>query len=166
MTVAQIQTLIAGIETNFLEEQVWRQWGENSLLEVSPVPVWLVELYDAENTDAALAALYRGWRETQNDAPLNQSELFGFLYLRYLAGNLTLQKLLLEAGEFSDRVNFDNPSCEAFYFLLNEYEGREGSPPYDSKTFAGRVESIFLGFAELAKKRLASLTGGLTNQWT
>ncbi|MBK9153606.1 MAG: hypothetical protein IPM25_05240 [Chloracidobacterium sp.] len=158
MTVAEIQTLIAGIEAGFLEEQSWRQWTELALLEVSPVPVWLVELYDAENTDAALAALYRGWRETQNDAPLNQSELcLGFLYLRYLAGNLTLQKLLLEAGDFSDKVNFVNPSCEAFYLLLNEYEGREGSPPYESKTFSERVESLFLSFAELAKKRFSSL---------
>ena len=159
MTVAEIQTLIAGVEADFLEEQVWRQWSESTLLEVSPVPVWLVELYDAENTKDALAALYSGWHKLHSDnAPLNQTELYlGFLYLRHLAGNLNLPKLLLEAGEFSDRVNFDNPSCEAFYMLLNEYEGREGSPPYDSETFNKRVESLFLSFAELAKKQLSSL---------
>jgi hypothetical protein len=159
MTVAEIQTLIAGIETDFLGEQVWRQWSERALLEVSSVPVWLVELYDAKKTDDALSALYRGWRETtENDVPLNQSQLYlSFLYLRYLSGKLTLQKLLLEAGEFSDRVNFDNPSCEAFYMLLNEYEGRESLPPYNSETFNERVESLFISFAELAKKQISSL---------
>lgn len=159
MTVAAIQTLITAIETAFLEEEVWRQWSERALLDASPVPIWLVELYDAEDSEGALAALYNGWHKTNGAASLlNQTKLYlGFLYLHYLAGNLSLSKLLLKAGEFSDRVNFDNPSCEAFYLLLNEYEGREGSPPSDSKTFDERVEDLFLSFAELAEKQLALL---------
>lgn len=159
MTGAEIQTLIAGIEADFLDEQVWRQWTEHALQRVSSVPVWLVKLYDAENTEDALAALYRGLNKAHgDDALLNQTEIYlGFLYLRHLAGNLSLPKLLLEAGEFSDRVNFDNPSCEAFYLLLNECEGREGSPPYNSATFNERVESLFLSSVELAKKQLSSL---------
>ena len=83
MTVAEIQTLIAGIEADFLEEIAWRQWSERALQEVSSVPVWLVELYDAENTKDALAALYRGWHKMHSGgSQLNQTELYlGFLYL-------------------------------------------------------------------------------------
>lgn len=159
MTVAEIQTLITGIETNFFEEQFWRQWCERALRDASPVPAWLVELYDAENSEHALAALYHGWHKSNGaQSLLNQTELYlGFLYLRYLADNLSLPKLLLEAGAYSDKVNFDNPSCEAFYMLLNEYEGRDNSPPYNSETFNERVESLFTSFAELTKKQLSSL---------
>ena len=159
MTVAEIQTLIAGIDADFLDEQIWRQWTEYALQKVSSVPVWLVELYEAENSKDALVALYCGWHKAESDdAPLNQTELYlGFLYLSHLAGKLNLPKLLLEAGEFSDKANFDNPSCEAFYLLLNEYEEREGALSYNSSTFSGRVENLFSGFAELAKRQIASL---------
>jgi hypothetical protein len=159
MTVAEIQTLIAGIESGFLQEQIWRQLSERALLEVSPVPVWLAELYDAKNTEDALGALYRGWNKTyDNNTSPNQTELYlGFLYLHYLAGNLALPKLLLEAGEFADKANFSNPSCEAFYQLLNEYEGRDNSQPENSPIFNERVENLFSDYASLAKKQLVAV---------
>ena len=51
MTVAEIQTLIAGIESGLLQEQIWRKWSEHALLEISPVPAWPVEFYEAKNTE-------------------------------------------------------------------------------------------------------------------
>jgi hypothetical protein len=158
--VEEIQTLIAALESGYLKGRPWMAWSEKALLESSFVQPWLIDLYDAKDTKEALIALYHGWQKLGPDSsPLDQSSLYlGFLYLRYRAGELTMRELLSLSGEHTDGRN-RYPDCEAFYLLLNEYEGREGRRLSEPSTFEERVGSLFLSYASLAKDQFASLTG-------
>lgn len=157
--VEAIQILIAAIESSHLTDRTWVAWGERAMLESPSPPSWLVELYDAESAEEALAALYKGRNKQHGDGTgLDQSKLLlGFLYSRHRIGDINMSEFLHQAGELADARNYSNPDCEAIYSLLNEYERRVESSSHNPDAFAERVDSLFSSHADYAKQRLASL---------
>ncbi len=75
----------------------------------------------------------------------------GFLFLRHRRGEIDLATLLSAAGELADRANYDRPSREAFFTLLNEVDA--GRAPTE------RVEALFAEHAEAARRWLTTLLG-------
>ena len=59
---------------------------------------------------------------------VDESRIYlGCLYLAFERGALSMERLLHEAGDFTDPPSDDVPGCETFYLLLNEIDG--GAPP-------------------------------------
>jgi hypothetical protein len=158
--IEAIQTLIAAVESGYLKDNQWAAWAERALIESSSAESWLVELYDAETKETALAALYKGWNKLNHLASsLDQTALLlGFLYLRHLSGETNLAEFLQRTGALCDG-NYNDPSCEAIYSLLNEYEGR--TKPGDSNSLVARVDSSFSKHADFARTQFDSLQGAI-----
>ena len=161
--VEAIQTLIAAIKSGYLKDQQWAAWAERAIIESSSVASWLVKLYDAETEETALAALYQGWHKLNHQASsLDQTALLlGFLYLRYLSGEINMAEFLRQTGALSDARNYDDPSCEAIYELLNEYEGRTTSKSNDSNPLVTKVDLLFSKHADVAKRQVDFLHGAI-----
>jgi hypothetical protein len=158
--VEAIQTLIAAVESGYLKDNQWTAWAERALIESSSVAPWLVDLYDAETKETALAALYKGWNKLHHSAlSLDQTALLlGFLYLQHLSGEINLAEFLQRTGALCDG-NYNDPACEVIYSLLNEYEGR--TKPGDSNSLVARVGSLFSKHADFARTQFDSLKGAV-----
>lgn len=156
--IEDIQTLIAAIESGYLKDKRWVIWSERRLLESENVPTWLVGLYDAETAEAALVELYAGLHKLMQTAESidRTGLLLGFIYLRYIAGEMSLSEFLHEAGSLSDARNYSDPDCEAIYALLNDYEEHESSSS-DLVTSTSEVDKLFLRHADFARQFFENL---------
>lgn len=134
------------INAGFIKKAQWQEWADRSMYEEPKVPAWLYELSIATASRAALAALWEGIAQSgvSPEEIDRTSAHLGFLYLRYKAGELALIELLKQAGQIADGANYDKPSCEAFYILLNEIYGSNPIQHYlKTITIFERAEELF-----------------------
>lgn len=160
-----IEINIAAIESGYLSSTDWQHWAEQQMLRSESVPSLLVDLYDANTPDEAIGALYSYWFRLYESSSHNQQHLefneidlvFGFMYLRFERGDISMATLLSEAGRKADAENYSNPDCESFYLLLNEIDG--GGPIMPSTIpIIERFKELFAPKAEIARKCLSYLT--------
>ena len=123
-----LQVWIAAVEEGYFGSPAWVPWAERALQSATPVPPWLVDLCYAADAGSALPLLYAGLDSlSRMDEVARAGDLtalrLGMSWLRYERGELSLEQLLSHAGDIADRANYDSPSCEAFYALLNDVEG-------------------------------------------
>lgn len=118
------------------------------MLEDATVPSWLFDLSGASTPEEAMSALEEGRREAEQPGAPSGLELdlvslrLGFSFLRYRSGEIDLAALLTMAGELADAANYCDPSCEAFFSLLNEIDGGGPTQPR-SEPLTDRVEALF-----------------------
>lgn len=157
MALAEEATaLIAAVEAGYLRRDAWQAWAERRMLADGAIPPWLHALSSSRDVDDALAALWEGLHESERastdalSAEIDGTSLrLGFLFLRHQRGEIDVAALLSAAGELTDRANYDRPTCEAFFTLLNEADA--GRAPTE------RVEALFAEHAEAARRCLAVL---------
>lgn len=115
---------VEALESGDITEPVWTDWAEKQTGDVGQPQLWLKVLCHAPDTSTALSVLYSTYLHDSELAPYDDraSASLGFLYLRYLRGELQLATLLLRAGGEADGYNYDHPSCEEIYALLNQLE--------------------------------------------
>lgn len=139
-----IQVLIAAIESGYWKNGEWVIWAEKKLQTPQPSCYWIVDLFQASNQQEALNVLYQEWVKTQYDVPgTDQAKLLlGFLYIQFLEDKLSINELLLKAGDFADRQNLINPSCEELYLLLNKVNQLQEAGETDA-TLIPELVSLF-----------------------
>jgi hypothetical protein len=150
--------LRAAIEAGAIGPIEWRGWADRSMLEEPEVPDWLFKLSTAEEPVEAVAVLSEGSAQTDvspEDSDLTSAHL-GFLRLRYEAGDISLSELLGRAARVTDAANYDDPSCEALYLLLNEID--RGGPIQPSRLpLAERAAGLLYRHAQRANLLLGEL---------
>jgi hypothetical protein len=150
--------LRAAIEAGAIGPIEWRDWADRLMIEEPEVPDWLFRLSTATEPVEATAALSEGWAQTDvslEDFDLTSAHL-GFLRLRHEAGEITLTELLERAGRLTDAANYDHPSCEAFYLLLNEID-RHGPIQPSRIPLAERGAQLFDRHVRCARLLLGEL---------
>jgi len=122
-TLDAIVELSIAIEFGRVTNSQWQRWAERMLLVSSPNELsWLVDLYEADQPRAALGALANGARRHTSEFTVDVTSLrLGFLYLDWEQGLLSATDLLHKAGDITDS-NYDAPSCETVYQVLNRLE--------------------------------------------
>ena len=78
------------------------------------------------------------------------------MWLRHERGDLALPELLAGAGALADAASYGSPECEAFYFLLNEIDGRGPTQP-SSAPLTERAAALFAAHSALARESLVQL---------
>jgi hypothetical protein len=123
-------------------------WADRQVLDLESPPTWLLDLCLARTKEEAFGALYQAHYRCEELAgsfgpvTLDSHGLYlGILYVRHEQGELSLAELLRMAGDYAD-ANIDIPSCESFYYLLNEIDGGGPTIPSD-RPLKERVAELF-----------------------
>ena len=132
-------------------------------------PRWVMDLSLSDDARQAENVLRMEWsRQSEcsaNDAPaLNEPGNLhvGFLYLRFVEGQLSMAEMLEHAGMYTDGQGYDrvDVECEAFFYLLNEIDG--GGPTIKSdRPLVEWVNELFAPFAFAARAAIQDLPGEL-----
>ena len=115
---------VAGIDSGYFKTPAWVAWAEKHVVSKEPTRFWLVDLYQTTDPQEAKTYLLNGLNEDPPPTAFDDwtgAEL-GFLYIRYLRGELGMGEFLKTAGGVADVRNYDYPSCEGIYQLLTRYE--------------------------------------------
>ena len=161
ITAETLQVWIAVIEESYLESSTCVAWADREIQSAAPVPPWLLDLCYASDRETTLSHLCAGLRDLcawpQQAWPHDHTSLrLGMMWLRHERGDLTLPELLSGAGAVADVANYGSPGCEAFYFLLNEIDGR-GPPWPGSAPVAESAAELFAVHTALARESLVKL---------
>lgn len=140
----EVVGLLAGIQAGAISTTQWRAWADRWIIESEVVPAWLFDLSNTTKPTAALALLSEGAesKEVSSEQVDETSIHLGFLYLRHERGEIDTSELLHRAGRLTDAANYDDPTCEAFYLLINEID-RGGPTRPIPQSFATRVANAF-----------------------
>ena len=142
---------LPAIQAGFLPLPRLIEWADSQIAALDNPPFWLIELAVAHDAD--------GVRNAMLEVPMFESERYGLLYLGFLylafeAGQLPLEQLLRESGEFADCCTYNHvPACEEFYWLLNEVEGqRERNPSLPiPKSLSREIHDLFAQMVDEAR---------------
>jgi hypothetical protein len=150
----QLRALWAGFETGFLTVADPKVFLDDLLVAATIIPPWLLSLYDADSTSDALAAVWHAIHEREVDVrPVStESLILGFLYLRFLRGDLTLRELLLQTGRWTDGTNYGHPQCETLYSLLTDLESG-----VDARTVTEGAAALLVHHEAAARRVLSTL---------
>jgi hypothetical protein len=113
----------AGI-AGYAEAKDWQAWADAWILALEKPPYWLLEASLAASPEVLWSIVMEQHFERKpifGDAPSLGDLVMGFLHLRFLRVDFSLEKFLLEAGITADR-NFSNLGPETFYGILNDLE--------------------------------------------
>jgi hypothetical protein len=121
---------IAALDSGYLPYDVFVAWADRQIDADPYQPQWVLDLSLSRNADEAQGILRVEWSRRSESSSGDVPPLYepsnlhlGFLYLAYTAGQLSMEKLLVEAGQYADGNGGDHADCEAFYLLLNEIDG-------------------------------------------
>lgn len=123
-------------------------------------PPWLIELSLSTDVERLLRAREYVPEDARREEFDQRRIHLGSMYLAFERGLIPMDKLLLEAGQFSDCCGSSNlPECEAFFLLLNEIDGGGPTIPSD-KPLADRVRELFGPMVAEARAALVHHPGG------
>jgi hypothetical protein len=156
---------VAALESGYAPHARFVKWADQ-LIDRDPYqPRWVLDLSLTKDLRDAVGVLRLEWSR-QCESPANGvppidvpgNLHLGFLYLRYKEGSLSMSQLLELAGMYSDSQGYGktDASCESFFYLLNELEGRQKSIPSDAP-LTHRVDEFFAPFASAARVALSDL---------
>jgi hypothetical protein len=123
--------------------------------------LWLLHVCVERTAKDALAVLYPACRSVAQEVwnRLDWTGLrLGFLYLSYERDGTDLLRLLLKAGELTDRADF-RVGCEAFYHLANEID-RDGPIAPRPLSKGDRVAELFKPFSQSAQQLWSAMQCG------
>ena len=141
-------------------------WADARIMAEAHQPRWVLDLALAATPEQAESVLRLEWSRQSyfpqafGLAPTSElDELHvGFLYLMFLDGRLSMAGALTRAGRYADGADVGE-DCEAFYYLLNEIDGRGPTSPSEPP-LAQRVAERFAPSEIAARAALPKLPRG------
>ncbi|HTI70834.1 MAG TPA: hypothetical protein VMF06_12770 [Candidatus Limnocylindria bacterium] len=140
---------ISAAETGFVNSSDWIRWADRHIEQMNNSLFWLTEMSVATSVGELRNAL-------ESRIPLElaivpteyRDAVLGYIYLRYLKGELGLATMLNEAGQWADSGSL-GIECEQIYALLNELE-RSGSVVLRHEA-AVKSKLLFRPYVEMVK---------------
>jgi hypothetical protein len=144
--LAALPVLFGALEAEVLSLTELKKCSDRMIQELESVPIWLVDLDDANTTEMAKSAIAQALHETDQWSIDNDPRtcLLGFLYMKFKAGQISLRSLLHTAGLEADKKNLNEPSCEAFFLLLGSFERADSD--LEKARVSDAADNLFLPF--------------------
>jgi hypothetical protein len=143
------------LESGYVRSPVWVDWAEKKIIELDSPPLWLLEMSLIDTAKKASILLWKYSRQIHQDTwnCIECRELYlGFLYLQFERGNLKLEELLILAGQFADRINYEI-DCSVFFLLFHEID----SGNLTSNILEEKVGELFKPMVKSARYYLSKL---------
>ncbi|MDM8556619.1 hypothetical protein QUF75_17980 [Desulfococcaceae bacterium HSG7] len=119
--------LLAAIEAEYIKSTQWIPWADFIIQTMDEPPMWVIDLSLSSDYEKAYAAIAP---DTKSDHDFKSNDLpelaLGFIYLRFLEGDVSLKKFLFLAGDYTDPSDC-SIDCEYFYDHLNNLESSNNS---------------------------------------